>query len=286
AGVGADTLTVTVNNVAPTVDAGIDQTADEGEQLNFVGSFTDPGIEDIHTYLWDFGDGSTSTELSTTHTFADNGVYTVTLTVTDKDGGVGTDTLTVTIIRTGGQAPEIIEISVTDDINENDIAILSGLFIDPDMLDSYTLVIDWGDGSSDTFVLDVGDRSFSAEHQYLDDEPSGTQQDDYTIEIVLTDIEGGQDTASTAITVNNVAPEIITFSTGSGGCEGTTSEHDVSIVAEFIDIGRLDSHTAVIEWGDGTSTTGQITEADGTGSVTASHIYTSGGIYNITLTVT
>jgi PKD repeat protein len=224
--------------------------------------------------------------LSTVYTYADEGVYEVTLTVTDDDGGFGTDTLTVTIIRTGGQAPEIIEISVTDDINENDIAILSGLFIDPDMLDSYTLAIDWGDGSSDTFVLDVGDRSFSAEHQYLDDEPSGTEQDDYTIVIVLTDIEGGQDTASTAITVNNVAPEIVTFSTGSSGCEGTTNEHEVSIFAEFTDVGILDSHTATINWGDGTSTTGQVTEADGTGSVTASHIYTSGGIYNITLIVT
>ncbi len=35
------------------------------------------------TWVWDFGDGTTSTEQHPTHTFADYGVYTVTLTVTN-----------------------------------------------------------------------------------------------------------------------------------------------------------------------------------------------------------
>ncbi|KKK56077.1 hypothetical protein LCGC14_3068170, partial [marine sediment metagenome] len=41
-GIGSNTLTVTVNNVAPTVNAGPDQTVDEGDVVNFSGSFTDP----------------------------------------------------------------------------------------------------------------------------------------------------------------------------------------------------------------------------------------------------
>ncbi len=35
-------------------------------------------------YLWDFGDNETSTELDPTHTFPDEGTYTVSLTVSDK----------------------------------------------------------------------------------------------------------------------------------------------------------------------------------------------------------
>ena len=146
------------------------------------------------------------------------------------------------------------------------------------MLDTHTLVIDWGDGGTETLVLSIGDRSFLAEHQYLDDEPSGTEADDYLIQVLLTDDIDGQDTASTTVTVNNLAPEIITFSTNSGGCGGDTNQREVSILAEFTDAGTLDSHIATIDWGDGTITTGQITETGGVGDVSASHTYVDGGI--------
>ncbi len=56
-----DTASVTVSNVDPTVDAGTDQTVNEGEIVSFNGSFTDPGSDDTHTIDWDFGDGDTST---------------------------------------------------------------------------------------------------------------------------------------------------------------------------------------------------------------------------------
>jgi PKD repeat protein len=44
---GTDTLTVTVSNVAPTVDAGADQTVET--TLNVNGTYTDPGTGDTHT---------------------------------------------------------------------------------------------------------------------------------------------------------------------------------------------------------------------------------------------
>lgn len=55
-----DTASVTVSNVDPTVDAGTDQTVNEGEIVSFNGSFTDPGSDDTHTIDWDFGDGDTA----------------------------------------------------------------------------------------------------------------------------------------------------------------------------------------------------------------------------------
>lgn len=100
----SDTLLVTVHNVAPQVDAGPDVTADVGQTVTFHGSFVDPGVEDTHTILWEFGDGRTASgTLTPSRSFAQAGVYTVRLTVTDDDGGVGTDTLTVTVLE---EAPE------------------------------------------------------------------------------------------------------------------------------------------------------------------------------------
>ena len=99
-GIGTSNVQVTVNNAAPVVNAGADATSDEGSTVAFTGSFTDAGTLDTHTIAWDFGDGSTATgTLTPTHVFADNGKYTVKLTVTDKDGAFQSDTLVATIVN-------------------------------------------------------------------------------------------------------------------------------------------------------------------------------------------
>jgi PKD repeat protein len=56
------------------------------------GSFDLDGI--IVSYEWDFGDGSSSTGVSPSHTYAQAGSYTVTLTVIDDSGAKATDATT------------------------------------------------------------------------------------------------------------------------------------------------------------------------------------------------
>src|SRR5262249_32246082 len=56
--------------------------------------------------------------------------------------------------------------------------------------------------------------------------------------------------------------------------------------ATFTDAGPLDTHTAAINWGDGTSSSGSVTESGNSGSVTGSHVYAVAGSYTVTLTVT
>ena len=109
----SDTLTVAVNNVAPVVDAGADQTVNKGTEVSFSGSFDDPGSLDTHIISWDFGDGKTAKgTLAPANTYADNGVYNVALTITDDDGTSTSDTATVTIFDTNTIYIDSITMSV------------------------------------------------------------------------------------------------------------------------------------------------------------------------------
>ncbi len=55
----------------------------------------------IVSYLWDFGDGATSTQASPARTFGAAGTYPVSLTVTDDDGASGSATQDVTVTEPG-----------------------------------------------------------------------------------------------------------------------------------------------------------------------------------------
>ena len=162
-GTGSDTETVTVNNVLPTVDAGADQLTDEGTIVSFFGSFTDPGTLDTHTITWDYGDGTpvVSGTLTPTHAFADDGTYTVTLTVQDDDGAPVSETLLVTV---NNVAPTIVPGSVVNsspscgEAAYGEPVTVELDFNDPGFdnavggtsEDFTTTTIDWGDGIVET----------------------------------------------------------------------------------------------------------------------------------------
>ena len=100
-----DTVEVTVVDVAPTVDAGQDTEVTLGGPLTLTATFTDPGAEDTHTAIIDWGDESEVTSIdpaagsiSAEHIYATSGDFTVTVTVTDDDGDGGTGTMTVTVV--------------------------------------------------------------------------------------------------------------------------------------------------------------------------------------------
>ncbi|WP_207006498.1 PxKF domain-containing protein [Nocardioides aromaticivorans] len=84
------------SNVAPTVDASTVATGACAVALS--ASFADPGTADTHVASIDWGDGSAAegvdpatTPVTGSHTYATNGTFTASVTVTDDDGGVGSD---------------------------------------------------------------------------------------------------------------------------------------------------------------------------------------------------
>ena len=63
--------------------------------------FSDTSTGDNLTYLWDFGDGQTSSEQNPTHEYSSAGDFTVSLTTT-KNYGSDTKTDTVSATSTAG----------------------------------------------------------------------------------------------------------------------------------------------------------------------------------------
>ena len=69
-----------------------------GDEIEFTSqSFDDDG--NIVSYLWDFGDGNTSTEQNPVHSYDKTGTYNVTLTVTDNDGATHTQTQQIEVTK-------------------------------------------------------------------------------------------------------------------------------------------------------------------------------------------
>jgi hypothetical protein len=74
-----------------------------GLTCSFDGSQSSDPDGSIVSSLWTFGDGNTSTALTTTETYAASGTYPVTLTVTDNQGA--TDVWSGSVSPVGGDAP-------------------------------------------------------------------------------------------------------------------------------------------------------------------------------------
>jgi len=82
----ARTITVTAANQPPTAKPGGPYSGTTGQPIQFNGSGSFDPDGTISVYSWAFGDGTTGTGVSPTHTYASPGSYTVALSVTDNSG--------------------------------------------------------------------------------------------------------------------------------------------------------------------------------------------------------
>ncbi len=255
-----------VQQAPPVAQAGGPYTGVVGEPVHFDGSgSSDPGGATL-TYQWGFGDGSAVADGATPdHTYTQAGTYTVTLTVSN-----GTLTATVSTTATIAQAPApIARAGGPYSGTEGSAVHFDGTASSDPRGATLTYQWNFGDGSA------IADGAT----------PSHTYADNGSYTVTLTVSNGSLTGAATATaTITNVAPSL-------GAITGPSLDPvqvgtQVTAGASFTDPGALDTHTGVFDWGDGTSSSAVVTEANGSGSASGDHVYSAAGVYSVTLTVT
>jgi PKD repeat protein len=244
-------------NQAPVVDLSGPYTGTEGISIDCDGSGSYDPEGSIVAYEWDFGDGETITEVNPTHTYAQDGTYTVALTVTDNKGATNMSTTTATIADTEPAAdfsaaptsgPEPVTVAFTDNSASYD------------GIETWNWDFD-NDGETDS-------TEQNPTHEYL-------EYGRYTVSLTVTESDGDCDaiTKSDYILVIRVnEPPEADPSGPYTGTEGLAIAYDGS--------GSYDTDGSLVayEWdfGDETTATG----------VAPTHTYAQSGTYTVALTVT
>ncbi|UCF00548.1 MAG: PKD domain-containing protein [Deltaproteobacteria bacterium] len=95
------TISPVEENQPPVADSNGPYTGTVGELVVFDGSGSFDPDGTIFAYNWDFGDGSTGTGVSPTHAYATDGLFNVSLTVTDDLGATDEAMDTITVSQIG-----------------------------------------------------------------------------------------------------------------------------------------------------------------------------------------
>ncbi len=262
--------------------------ANEGDTVRVDVAFTDPDVGDVELVTVGWGDGFISTASFTrgersfflTRTYPDEGPFitpadTLQITVTIEDGVnppvVGSVTLTLHNVAPVVTAFTVMPATILD----HQSAAATGTFVDPSKGDSYTLALDWGDGSAKTLMtLRSNVRQFTAPHLYL-------VGGNFTVTATVTDDDGGVGGATAPIVVTslNTPPSGLVVGVGPAAEGGTTT-----LTATFVDPDAAETHTASLDWGDGTAPQ-SLALAAGVTSFSPTHVYQATGTYNATVSV-
>ncbi len=252
----SDTMTVTVAaNSAPVADAGDDQTVPPGEPVNLSASGSSDSDGSIVSYKWEVNGNTLSTASSFSISTLLEGIYDITLSVTDDSGETSTDTVRVVIAN--NIAPTADAGSDTTAAPGANVYLSASGSSDSDgSITSYQ----WSEGSN---VLSTS-SSFSI---------STLSTGSHTITLTVTDNDGSTDTDTVIVDIvaGNVSP------TANAGADKTASPGEIIY---FYSTGSKDEDGSIVsyQWKEGTTVLSN-----------NSYFYTSTlstGVHTITLTVT
>jgi hypothetical protein len=291
------TDTATVSDPAVMVTGGFTVSAAEGSDsgLQTVATFTDPaGAEAVGNYAatiaW--GDGSSDAGVISVskgtftvqghHLYAQEGPYTISVAVTHEGGPAVTVPGTATVSDPAMTATGGFTVTAGEGVASGTQPVAT--FTDPggpEALADYSATISWGDGSTSVGTISRSGNTFtvSGGHTYVEE---GT----YAVTTTIGhDAAPAVTTASQAV-VADAAPVAGPLSGQATVLPGRAD----AFTASFTDVGVQDTHTATFDWGDALAgqhdtSPATVTEANGSGSLSGSHVYAAPGVYTVTLTV-
>ncbi len=234
---------ITVNELPPVAAFGATPTTG---QAPLTVTFTDASQNPVTTWLWDFGDGSSSTEQNPEHVYLSGGIFTVTLTV---DGPGGSDaTTSIDLLSIDEAAP----VASFTGLPTSGALPLDVAFTDTSSNPVTSWSWDFGDGGSS-----------SAQHPQHTYTTAGT----YTVSLTATG-PGGVDTAQQAdlVTVDEAAP-VASFT-------GLPTSGVLPLDVAFTDTSTNPVTSWSWDFGDGGSSSAQHPQ----------HTYTTAGTYTVALT--
>ncbi|QQX81429.1 PKD domain-containing protein [Shewanella sp. KX20019] len=187
--------------------AGVDK---DPISFSSAGSNYDSGI--IESYLWEFGDGVKSIESNPLHTYADAGVYTATLTVTNNFGASRIATAQVTVAASKSPTANIVVVGEAE-IGEAIAFSSEGTQAGDAEIVSY--LWEFADGSS-------SDRKDPIHYFAVTGE--------YEVTLTVSDEKGNQGATSTDIIISKASVEPTKSDNDSGGSTGLLSLIGLSLV--------------------------------------------------------
>ncbi len=156
-------------------------------------------------------------------------------------------------------------------------------FTDPDLnrqATDYTATIAWGDGQTSQGEVDGSNGAYtvSGDHVYL-------HPGSFLVQVTVTDPAGGTATGTATATIS-VAPLTATSGFVDGALKGSASLFTLTTFRDANPYDAAASYTAMIGWGDGSQSLGEVEGADGVFTVAGGHAYGLDGTYTVTATIT
>lgn len=182
-------VSVVRSNEIPIAIAGEDMVVYTLENIVFNGSSSYDSDGIITSYFWDFGDGRFGYDKVVTHSYLDDGDYTVTLTVKDDMGVLGSSEIQVKVLNRAPMARLEID---SKDLKTDEVTFNAEKSSDLDGVVSEYL-IDFGDGSDSGWV-----QTPIINHKYTD------RTKMYTVKLEVKDDDGAisTNTAELKVTLN------------------------------------------------------------------------------------